>query len=137
MIGIELWKVPDTQFGAIPIPAADIFKGPVNSYPNYLTAFKDNLFFSATDELKGNELFMTHNIGFGVTVVKDINTVATSGSNAGIYANALTPLGKNVLFTAFDNSHGTELYKSDGTEGGTTLLNEIFPARQVLILTIL
>ena len=126
-LGTELWKIVATSFGSFPIPETDIFKGSAGSYPHYLTAFKDKVFFSATDSKKGNELFMTTNFGIGATLVKDINTVSTGSSYAGYFINTITPLGRNVLFNAFEKQYGRELYKSDGTEHGTALLNDIIP----------
>jgi len=90
---------------------SDIFKGVTSSYPAYLTAFKGKLLFSAADELKGNELFMTDGTDKSTALVKDINTVSTSSS----YPGSLTALGHDVLFTAYERVHGDELYKSDGT----------------------
>ena len=78
--GTELWKLITSPFGSFPIPESDVLKGPTGSYPSYLTAFNDKLFFSATDDKKGNELIMTNTIGIGATVVKDINTTSTSSS---------------------------------------------------------
>src|SRR6185437_14555452 len=127
LLGTELWKIATTPFGTFPIPVSDVYNGVSSSYPNYLTAFKGKLFFSATDDKKGNELFMTNNFGMGATLVKDINTVSTGSSFAGYYIDALTPLGNNVLFNAFEKQYGHELYKSDGTEHGTALLNDIVP----------
>jgi ELWxxDGT repeat protein len=125
IFGTELWKILNTPFGASAIPASDVFKGVAGSYPTCLTAFNGKLFFGATDDLKGNELFMTNDFGFGATIVKDINTVVTGSSNAGYYINQITPLGDKVLFNAFEKQYGHELYKSDGTEAGTFLLNDI------------
>jgi ELWxxDGT repeat protein len=58
-LGIELWRTNETSFGTFPIPVSDIFKGPAGSYPSFLTAFNGKLIFSAADEQKGNELFIT------------------------------------------------------------------------------
>ncbi len=127
--GTELWAVYNSPFGSFPILVSDIFRGSAGSYPSYLTAFNGKLFFSATDGVKGNELFMTNGLafGFGASLVKDINTVSTSSSNAGLYIDALTPLGNKVLFNGFEKAYGRELYVSDGTTSGTFLLKDIIP----------
>ncbi|MEI9909086.1 MAG: hypothetical protein WDO71_05110 [Bacteroidota bacterium] len=78
-----MYTIFDTYRGKFPVLVSDIFKGQASSYPDFLTAFKGKLFFSAADEKKGNELFMTNGFGLGTTLVKDINTVSTSNSNAG------------------------------------------------------
>ena len=128
ILGAELWKLVNTFFGSFPIPESDVFKGPTGSYPAFFTAFNDKLFFSATDDKKGNELFMTNSIGIGASIVKDINTTSTSSSDAGAPNYAfITPFGNGVVFSAYENIHGDELYKSDGTNAGTILLNDIIP----------
>ncbi|MCC6287934.1 MAG: T9SS type A sorting domain-containing protein [Chitinophagaceae bacterium] len=131
--GIELWKIFNTAFGSVPTMQSDIFKGNPGSYPTHFTAFKGKLVFSAADEKKGNELFITNSFGFGATLVKDINTTTTATSRAGYnpynylgYTGMVT-LGKEVLFTAYERAHGKELYKSNGTSEGTKLLNDVVP----------
>ncbi len=123
--GAELWSLANTFFGTFPVLVSDIFKGQTGSHPQCLTACNGKLYFEATDEKKGTELFITNGLKFGIgaTLVKDINTVATSSSNAG----GLTPFGRSILFGAQENVHGYEPYKSDGTQQGTYLLNDIIP----------
>ncbi|MEO8762848.1 MAG: ELWxxDGT repeat protein [Ginsengibacter sp.] len=136
IFGTELWKFVETPFGSFPIIQSNLFKGPTSSFPCYLTAFKERLMFTAADEKKGNELFMTNKFGFGADIVKDINTTTTSASNAGLnfynsyysnYYSGIAALGKDVLFNAYERVHGNELYKSDGTSKGTSLLNDVIP----------
>ncbi|HVX25883.1 MAG TPA: ELWxxDGT repeat protein [Parafilimonas sp.] len=131
IFGSELWKVVDAPFGSFPIIESDVFPGQPSSNPNYLTSFKGKLLFGATDAKKGTELFLTNDLGVGATLVKDINTVATSSSYAGFnFYNylgfySMAALGDNILFNAYENIHGFELYRSDGTTSGTQLLNDI------------
>ncbi len=133
IFGTELWRTLNTYFGEFPILVSDVFKGATGSYPAYLTAFKGKLVFAAADEKKGYELFMTGGNAFNTNLVKDINTVATKSSNAGFnFSNGLgykgmAEIGDQVLFNAYERVHGYELYKSDGTPGGTELLNDVVP----------
>ncbi len=56
------------------------------------------------------------------TLVKDINTTSTvNGSPA-----HMASLSGSIIFQADDGVSGTELWKSDGTSGGTFLLKDIF-----------
>jgi len=58
----------------------------------------------------------------GARLVKDINT-NQSGTGAGI----LAAVGSVVYFAGTDVAHGTELWRSDGTELGTFLVKDIVP----------
>jgi ELWxxDGT repeat protein len=57
-------------------------------------------------------------------VVKDINPGATDS-----LPGALTNVNGTLFFTADDGLHGRELWKSDGTEAGTTLVADINPGQ--------
>lgn len=54
-------------------------------------------------------------------MVKDINEV--NSSSPGL----LTDVNGVLFFSADDGSHGRELWKSDGAEGGTVLIKDILP----------
>ena len=56
-------------------------------------------------------------------LVKDINT-GSIGSNP----SYLTDVNGTLFFAADDGAHGRELWKSDGTAAGTTLVKDIYPA---------
>ena len=74
----------------------------------------------------------------GTTLVKDINTddpVATTPTckkakncAGGSWADDMTLVGKTLYLTANDGKHGVELWKSDGTKRGTTLVKDINPS---------
>ncbi len=55
-------------------------------------------------------------------MVKDIYPGGT-----GSYPTNLTAVGSTVFFQAGDGTHGTELWKSDGTAAGTVLVKDINP----------
>jgi ELWxxDGT repeat protein len=51
------------------------------------------------------------------------DTVRPQGSNP----SGLTAVDGTLFFSAFDDSRGEELWKSDGTEAGTVLVKDIEP----------
>ncbi|MFN8192728.1 MAG: ELWxxDGT repeat protein [Nocardioidaceae bacterium] len=52
---------------------------------------------------------------------------ACAPSTAGSFPNWLTPVGEELFFTANDNLHGEEVWRSDGTHDGTVLVRDIDP----------
>lgn len=56
------------------------------------------------------------------SLIKDINP-GTAGSNL---QNSIT-IGNEIYFAANDGIHGQELWKSDGTAGGTVMVDDINP----------
>ena len=82
------------------------------------------LFFSAWDSLHGRELWCTDGTTAGTFMVKDISP-GLNGSISG-YFSYLSHVHNGVLyFRANDGVTGEELWRSDGTAGGTYLLKEI------------
>jgi ELWxxDGT repeat protein len=57
-----------------------------------------------------------------VGLLKDINP-----GSAGGYPSNLTNVNGVLYFTANDGTHGTELWKSDGTAAGTAMVKDIYP----------
>jgi trimeric autotransporter adhesin len=64
----------------------------------------------------------TNGTAAGTLVVKDIYRAGLFGGNP----NFLTVFNNTLYFSAYDLTNGVELWKSDGTEGGTQLVRDIY-----------
>jgi ELWxxDGT repeat protein/VCBS repeat-containing protein len=71
---------------------------------------------------------VTVNVTAGATIVRDINSfpLPTSSTESSNPTN-LTTIGSTVFFVANDGLTGTEVWKSDGTDAGTTLVADVNP----------
>ncbi len=135
--GLELWRSDGSIFGTYLLK--DILVGTNNSNPLYITNMNGALYFSANDGVNGNELWKSDGTTNGTVLLSDLNP-GSSSSNPGVYANYAN--GNNVLynggafprlfhrnnklyFTALTAANGVELFTSDGTTSGTTLVKDI------------
>ncbi len=123
--GFELWKSNGTEEGTVMVK--DIFNGSGWSNPANLTNVNGILYFVANDGTHGNELWKSDGTEIGTVMVRDINTlsVPASSSNADSNPTDLTNVNGTLYFAAGDNAFGTELWKSDGTEAGTVMVQDI------------
>src|SRR5215203_4678181 len=135
--GEELWKSDGTKSGTKIVK--DIVPGPHDSgAADIHSTAPRTTFFRAWDKNHGEELWKTDGTESGTKLVKDINPDSPPGarcdqSECGIpkgwsHPDTVTVMGKQVFFAADDGKHGVELWKSDGTERGTTLVKDINPA---------
>ena len=67
----------------------------------------------------------THALAQAPQLVRNINP--RNSADFGSSPNGLFTLGNRVLFTATSREHGSELWTTDGTAAGTTLLKDIQP----------
>src|SRR5215208_1207956 len=132
--GEELWKSNGTKSGTKLVK--DIVPGPGVSDPeDIVSTAPRTTFFRAWDKNHGEELWKTDGTESGTKLVKDINPDRRPGARCdqgecGIpkgwsHPDTVTVMGKQVFFAADDGKHGVELWKSDGTEKGTTLVKDI------------
>ncbi|MDJ0719178.1 MAG: DUF4347 domain-containing protein [Prochloraceae cyanobacterium] len=135
--GRELWKSDGTEAGTILVK--DIQPNnrgpydsqyPLSSEPLNLTNVNGTLFFTASDFSHGRELWKSDGTAAGTTLVKDINPVFKAG-DGGVGSDPLdlTNVNGTLYFSADDETNGRELWKSDGTAKGTTLVADISPGK--------
>lgn len=130
--GYELWQYipgPNGTPGTVKM-VADISSGASSSEPGYLTAFDGKLYFSASNESTGHELWQYDplaNGGLGAaTLLADLNSGAVSS-----YPRQLTILDGTLYFTA-DLAEGSRLLALDlTTAGAVPIVYEDFQASQL------
>ncbi len=141
--GIELWKSDGTASGTVLVK--DIFSGthtdnsttdPNDSAPEGLIDVDGTLFFTAYDDTAGRELWKSDGTAAGTVMVKDIRPGSYpyyyQGTYQGEYPSEsrpglMTVFDGKLFFVAQDDTHGAELWKTDGTYTGTVLVEDINP----------
>jgi len=94
--------------------------GAVSSTPNNFFRFGSRIFFAASVQGSGSELWSTDGTEAGTALVAEIGagSASSSPSHFGI-------LNGKLIFNAVDSRYGNELWTSDGTAAGTRLLADI------------
>lgn len=117
--GDELWKSDGTESGTVQVK--DIWQGAEGSFPEFLTVFRDELYFLASTAEEGDELWKSNGTQGGTVLVADIVEGEASSTPSRLYA-----FGDELYFAASDDGEsGPELFKSDGTAAGTVLVADI------------
>lgn len=122
--GLELWRTDGTTAGTVLV--TDIFPGIDPSTPNIITALNSTtILFSAMDSVSnGVELWSattTSSPASPAVLVKNIQTVANTSSSP----QSFVLMSGKLYFQASDTTFGRELFVSDGTTVGTTLVKDI------------
>lgn len=114
--GRELWWTD----GTTTMQVKDINVGPGDSDPNQLFSASDGtLYFLADDGINGYGLYATNGTDAGT-----LRLVSTTGLFG---AYGYTEFQEEVFFALDTPGLGRELWKSDGTPGGTELVKDINP----------
>jgi ELWxxDGT repeat protein len=126
--GYELWSSDGTPEGTLIVK--DIYPGSSDSKPDPtrfdLVPTDTGLFFTANNGTNGEELWITDGTESGTIMVKDINPTSTTPGaelNGGFpeYQNFAFLNGK-LFFRGNDNVNGKELWSTDGTTAGTSMV---------------
>jgi len=131
------------SLGALPVEAdtwkavlvKDISSESPGSMPDHLTDVNGTLFFTADHETHGIELWKSDGTEAGTVMVKDIFPGSGGSFTGGLgmmrligmnfFLAKLTDVNGTLFFRATDGAHGDELWKSDGTEAGTVMVQDI------------
>ncbi|MFT2009492.1 ELWxxDGT repeat protein [Pontibacter sp. 13R65] len=130
---LMLWKSDGTATGTKPVFEPEQL--PLTNIRD-LFAYNNAMYFVASNESSGNEIWKTDGTFAGTSMLKEIapgKLSAISNPNFTIYNNKL-------YFAATDGEHGTELWSTDGTAANTVMVHDIaegahgsFPGNLTLI----
>jgi ELWxxDGT repeat protein len=121
--GWELWRTDGTRQKTKLV--ADIYPNEPGSEATSLEAFKNKLYFMAFDGTPvGFELWRSDGTANGTDLAVNLRPESGQSSTPA----ELTRLGKNtLLLTAnVDDDYGIELYRTNGTPQGTSLVKDIY-----------
>jgi len=96
-----------------------------------IVAWNDVLLFAAQgDRATGYELWRSDGTVEGTSLVSDINPSEDQYRLSGSLPYGLTEVGDAIVFVADHPDFGTELWRSDGTTEGTSIVLDITPGEQ-------
>lgn len=130
--GQSLWRSDGTEVGTVPVPeptpsALHVVYLPgmegCSNAPISEVTLNEVIYFLASDEEHGCELRRTDGTESGTGLVKDVNPGRPDGFSFG--SPQFATFDGVLIFIADDGVHGREVWRSDGTEGGTRLVKDI------------
>ncbi len=125
----ELWKSNGTDAGTVLVKNINPNLSGASGI-NHPFALGSTLFFTATDGSSGRELYKTDGTLAGTERVADL--VSGGGTPfLGGYNPSFAAMNGLLYFAANTGGEvGSELWRSDGTEGNTVLVTDIFPGSE-------
>lgn len=118
--GNELWRSDGTQAGTFRVK--DINPGGSDSNPTNLTNVGGTLYFTASNGA-GGALYKSDGTLAGTVLLRQGGTV---GGPIG-ERKQLPNVNGIVYFAGNEATHGSELWRSDGTPAGTYMVKDIYP----------
>ncbi len=136
--GYELWRTDGTLSGTYLV--ADILPGPESSHPGGGTvsalaadtasgeALEAKLVFRALAAADNSQLFATDGSTSGTVQITEVPVVPDGlGSTISFAPVQLTRVADRVFFEAYDDPYGRELWVTNGTAIGTSLVKDLRP----------
>lgn len=124
----KLWTTDGTTTGTLPFSSA--LSQPISG----ATSVGDTVFFITNSPQVGNELWKSDGTAVGTMLVKDI----APGTASAFFSNWSHPLfnaNGTLYFVAYEPATGLEVWKSDGTAAGTTLVKDVTPGSNSSFMT--
>jgi ELWxxDGT repeat protein len=122
----DLWVSDGTEVGTQLLVAIN---GGQASSPAHFAAVGDTLYFAASTSTSFTELWKTNGTALGTVQVKDIAIGTPSSDPEELVAMPATGTSSKLYFIATGSggsqNTGRELWRSDGTSGGTTVVKDI------------
>ncbi len=131
----EMWQSDGTTVGTLKVKEINAGNNP--SSPSNLINLNGILYFFAFEPSTGYELWKSDGSDPGTVLVKDIEPGAFSSVQAGDIIGTLGVENKNIIqvngilyFAATTAAFGRELWQSNGTAAGTSLVGDVFAGPQ-------
>ena len=132
--GMQLWQSDGTTPGTTRISDVTSSFGSGWLNAENLTGVNGALFFVANDGSSGQELWKSDGTSAGTVQLVDILPGDYDSPYPGYpvrprssYPFGLTNVNGTLFFSANDGVHGNELWKSDGTAVGTSIVKDLIP----------
>lgn len=122
-LGGEFWKT-DVNTGEV-VFIKDIIPGVDGSGPTDFARFKDHILFSASSTAMG--IWQTDGTAGGTVKLFDHGFFDAINSIDNRPRKIVSMNDQFFFFFGYDQEHGYELWKSDGTQAGTVLVSDINP----------
>jgi ELWxxDGT repeat protein len=121
----ELWVSDGAQNGTAML--ANFSPISTSSVPSNLVAAGGSLFFTIVDGDGLAQLWTSTGTAQGTSLVKDLGISNPYSSSYYGSSDVLVPIGGTLYFTAFDTTHGAELWSDNIATGATQLVADIDP----------